>query len=185
MRAEEAFSSGDSMNAMLYLGRATTNSRTALGAALSGLLAIAVIASASGCCMPCGGRGACRSGCVSEPSVPVCAPAPSPHYVSQDCESAEGCIAERAQRGSRHRLAGHLKPDGPMQPQVPAGPLPRFHPLPTKPVFEPGYFDTVVGPAEVDPSPVGSGLSPLPTPRVDSHRNRGSSEPFAAVQRAQ
>lgn len=47
-----------------------------------------------------------------------------------------------------HRLAEHLKPHGPHRPQVPVGPLPKFHPLPTRPVFEPNYFDTVIGPAE-------------------------------------
>gem|GEM_PF-4526298 len=121
-----------------------------------------------GCCGPYGARPVCN-----EPGDVACCPpghgrrclsCPGPS-TSRGCFTSEpaACPSERGgHRKPVHRLAHHLKPDGPLQPQVPMAPLPKFHPLPVKPVFEPGYFDTVIGPAEAAPSYGPAELAPVP-----------------------
>ena len=144
--------------------------RARLACLLAGALSVSGVV---GCCMPCR---PCGAGPVCGPEGHVvraravharprhaeyreyvaARPAPPPAdeqwAAGQNCEPAHG-----AHRKPVHRLAHHLKPDGPLQPQVPVPPLPKFHPLPVKPVFEPNYFDTVVGPAEAPPY-----LGPVP-----------------------
>ncbi len=133
--------------------------------ALAGLLAIALLVSGTGCCGPCVRPAACGPRCTPGCQHRACEPAGGSYHTWQAAldeeQFAQPCPPEYGRRRPVQRLAHHLKPHGALQPQVPVAPLPKFHPLPTRPVFEPNYFDTVIGPSEA-PLPYGPELSPVP-----------------------
>lgn len=133
-----------------------------LRAARFGWLAIALAVLMTGCCGPYGGRGVCEPGCWNGRIGGCCNRCPAPPSRPHGDEFAEDSPPGHRRGRPVQRLAHHLKPHGALQPQVPVGPLPKFHPLPTRPVFEPGYFDAVVGPAEAIPYGA-EDLIPVPT----------------------